>query len=200
MVEELEILLPPLAEQRRIAELLDRAEELRVKRRAALAQLELPHPIPFSRPEYLRDGNHGLPVVWVEELFRSDAIDTKHSRRVVPVGREVEKYGLKKGDILFCRSSLKLDGIAFNNVYVGEDDATLFECHLIRLSPNLKLIVPVFLNCLLRLPQMRAIAKSKSRTATMTTIDQQSLCSIDVPAPPSNCSANSPAGCRRRRS
>ena len=39
MVEELEIPLPPLAEQRRIAEVLDRAEALRAKRRAALAQL-----------------------------------------------------------------------------------------------------------------------------------------------------------------
>ena len=32
--------MPPLAEQRRIAEVLDRAEALRAKRRAALAQLD----------------------------------------------------------------------------------------------------------------------------------------------------------------
>ena len=37
---ELEIPLPPLPEQRRIAEVLDRAEALRAKRRAALAQLD----------------------------------------------------------------------------------------------------------------------------------------------------------------
>lgn len=37
---EFEIPLPPLAEQRRIAEVLDRAEALRAKRRAALAQLD----------------------------------------------------------------------------------------------------------------------------------------------------------------
>ena len=37
---ESEIPLPPLAEQRRIAEVLDRAEALRAKRRAALAQLD----------------------------------------------------------------------------------------------------------------------------------------------------------------
>ena len=36
----LQIPLPPLAEQRRIAEVLDRAEALRAKRRAALAQLD----------------------------------------------------------------------------------------------------------------------------------------------------------------
>jgi type I restriction enzyme S subunit len=39
-VRDLEIPLPPLAEQRRIAEVLDRAEALRAKRRAALAQLD----------------------------------------------------------------------------------------------------------------------------------------------------------------
>ena len=38
--ERLKIPVPPLAEQRRIAEVLDRAEELRAKRRAALAQLD----------------------------------------------------------------------------------------------------------------------------------------------------------------
>ena len=37
---KLEIILPPLEEQKRIAEVLDKAEELRAKRRAALTQLE----------------------------------------------------------------------------------------------------------------------------------------------------------------
>jgi type I restriction enzyme S subunit len=39
-LDDMEIPLPPLAEQRRIAEVLDRAEALRAKRRAALAQLD----------------------------------------------------------------------------------------------------------------------------------------------------------------
>lgn len=40
LLEAIEIPLPPLAEQRRIAEVLDRAEALRAKRRAALAELD----------------------------------------------------------------------------------------------------------------------------------------------------------------
>lgn len=40
VVSRIEIPLPPLAEQRRIAEVLDRAEALRAQRRAALAELD----------------------------------------------------------------------------------------------------------------------------------------------------------------
>jgi len=40
VLEKIEIPLPPLAEQKRIAEILDKAEELRAKRRTALAQLD----------------------------------------------------------------------------------------------------------------------------------------------------------------
>lgn len=40
LVKGVEIPLPPLEEQKRIAEVLDKAEELRAKRRAALAQLD----------------------------------------------------------------------------------------------------------------------------------------------------------------
>jgi type I restriction enzyme S subunit len=40
ILKALQIPLPPLAEQRRIAEVLDKAEALRAKRRAALAQLD----------------------------------------------------------------------------------------------------------------------------------------------------------------
>ncbi|MFH0796969.1 MAG: restriction endonuclease subunit S [Candidatus Omnitrophota bacterium] len=41
LLKQLRIPLPPLAEQRRIAEVLDRAEALRAKRRHALAQLDI---------------------------------------------------------------------------------------------------------------------------------------------------------------
>jgi type I restriction enzyme, S subunit len=40
LIKDLDLRLPPVAEQRRIADVLDRAEALRTKRRAALAQLD----------------------------------------------------------------------------------------------------------------------------------------------------------------
>ena len=89
-----------------------------------------------KNPEYVEDGGDGMPVVWVEELFRGTQINTANSRKLKPTSTEVKKYGLRHGDILFCRSSLKLDGIGFSNVYTGEDFQALFECHIIRISPK----------------------------------------------------------------
>ncbi|HEX8697202.1 MAG TPA: hypothetical protein VF815_00055, partial [Myxococcaceae bacterium] len=99
-----------------------------------------------KNPEYLPAGAGGVPVVWVEELFRGRSISTTDSRRLSASAAEVEKYGLHHGDLLFCRSSLKREGIAFSNVYLGEERAALFECHVIRLSPRLERVSPVFLN------------------------------------------------------
>ena len=142
---------PPLAEQKRIAAILDAADALRTKRREALAQLDAflqstffdmfgdpvinpmgwevrslgdvavkkPNNGIFRRnPEYSKSLDSGLPVVWVTELFRGTHIDVSESRRLKASHTEIEKYGLLTGDLLFCRSSLKLDGIAYNNVWV----------------------------------------------------------------------------------
>ena len=208
---------PPLAEQKRIAGILDAADALRAKRREALAQLDTllqstfldmfgdpvtnpmgwevrslgdlavkkPNNGVFRRnPEYSESLDSALPVVWVAELFRGNRIDVSESRRLEATQAEIEKYGLLPGDLLFCRSSLKLDGIAYNNVFLGKREEALFECHLIRVSPRTDVINPVFLNLQLRSVPMRALLKSKSKTATMTTIDQKALSSVEVVVPP----------------
>ena len=216
-LKETQIPLPPLPEQWRIAEILDKADALRAKRREALVQLdallqstfldmfgnpvtnpmgwemrslgdlavEKPNNGIFRRnPEYSESLDSGLPVVWVEELFRGTRIDVSESRRLEANQTEIEKYGLLPGDLLFCRSSLKLDGIAYNNVFLGEPEEALFECHLIRVSLRTDVVNPMFLNLQLRSGPMRAVLKSKSKTATMTTIDQKALSSVEVVVPP----------------
>jgi len=82
---ELTIPVPPLAEQRRIAEVLDRAEALRVKRRGALAQLD-------SLTQSLFLDLFGDPVInpkkWPRKLFSEigtlDRGASKHRPRNAP--------------------------------------------------------------------------------------------------------------------
>jgi type I restriction enzyme S subunit len=212
-LKAIKITLPPLPEQRRIAAILDQADALRAKRREALAQLDSltlsifiemfgdpganlkrwpidtlseiiagkPNNGIFRKNE---DYGNGLPVIWIEELFRGNWIDTSKSRRLKPTPDEREKYGLNDGDILFCRSSLKLAGVGFNNVYFGGPKEALFECHVIRISPDKDKIDPLFMNFALRMPNQRQKLFKHAKTVTMSTIDQDGLLRLELPIPP----------------
>lgn len=212
-IREAVIPLPPLAQQRRLAAILDQADALRAKRREALAHLDSlaqsmfiemfgdPGPNPMNWPQRslgslaIRKPNNGVfrkndeygsgvPVVWVEELFKGEQIDVSNARRLEATNSELEKFGLLRGDLLFCRSSLKLEGIGQSNVYLGGDRGALFECHVIRISPDQAKVSPVFLNAALRMPSQRLKLMKLAKTSTMTTIDQESLQSISLPIPP----------------
>lgn len=206
--------LPPLPEQKRIAAILDKADAIRRKRQQAIQLaddflravfLDM-FGDPGANPKGFNEAvlgelttgktNNGLfrkndeyggsvPVAWVGELFRGNKISfSEGANRIDPTEKEIDAYGLKYGDLLFCRSSLKLEGIGFNNIYLGDNDNALFECHLIRMSPCLEKVNPVFLNYQLRMPGIRARIFQQAKTSTMTTIDQAGLSRIKVFVPP----------------
>jgi len=122
--------------------------------------------------------------VWVKELFSGYTIDCSESRTLTPTDEEVKKFGLTKGDILFCRSSLNREGIGFNNVFDGMDFSALFECHIIRVSLNQRKVNSIFLNYLLRFPGLRKQIIAKANTVTMSTIGQSEIKKIEFYLPP----------------
>jgi type I restriction enzyme S subunit len=210
---KLEIPVPSLPEQKRIAAILDKADSLRRKNQQAIQLadqflravfLEMfgdPVTNPKGWDESLlsqlcngkmnngifkknEEYGEGKPVAWVGELFGThEIIFSEKTNKVTPSAKEIDKYGMNYGDILFCRSSLKLEGIGWSNVYLGKDNEALFECHVIRMPPKLDYINPVFLNFQLRLPGIRRRVFAQAKTVTMTTIDQEGLGKVKVIIP-----------------
>ncbi|PUB78698.1 MAG: restriction endonuclease subunit S [gamma proteobacterium symbiont of Ctena orbiculata] len=213
VLREIEVPLPPLAEQKRIAAILDKADAIRRKRQHAIQLAD-----EFLRSVFLdmfgdpainpktwdkfplgnlsvlgpdngifrknEEYGEGLPVVWVEQLYRDDVLDVSRSRQLSPTAKELKKYGLNKGDIVFCRSSLKREGVGFNNIYDGDNERALFECHMTRVRLDHKRVNPFFANYLLRMKNMRLHVIAQSKTVTMTTMDQDGISRIEVILPP----------------
>ena len=99
--------------------------------------------------------------------------------------RDVEKYEVKYGDMLFCRSSLVAEGIGKASI-VPESvhNKVLFECHVIRLPLDLTKCVPEFVQTLSTMDYFRNQVLAQSKTATMTTIGQDGILKTNIILPP----------------
>ena len=149
--------VPPLPIQKQIAAILEKADAAREKRRQAnqlteqflqSAFLEIfgdPVTNPkgwesqklaeciVSKPNngFFAKGHHyndqGIPIIWI-----SDFIDRFYSRvtglkRVQLKEKDVPKYEVKYGDVLFCRSSLNYAGVGKAGIIARElAEATIF--------------------------------------------------------------------------
>ena len=110
-------------------------------------------------------------------------IDLTNLDRVQVSDSELDKYRVYEGDIFFDRSSLVLEGIGHSNIILGMSEPTIFECHVMRLSPN-KLILPKFLFYYTQTNLFKQFIMSIAKTVTMTTITQPDLEKAQILIPP----------------
>ena len=129
----------------------------------------------FSRrDDYCDDGN-------VEVLGVANVVNRMYSQvtdlpRTNANEKDIKKFEVKYGDMLFCRSSLVAEGIGKASIIPeGVQTNILFECHVIRLPLDLDKCVPEFLQTLSTTKFFRNQVISKSKTATMTTIGQDGI-------------------------
>jgi type I restriction enzyme, S subunit len=148
-VAKIVVPLPPLAEQRRIAEVLDRAEALRAKRRAALAQLDSLtqslFPDLFGDPATNPKGWPTKPLGDLVAEFRYGSSNKSASQgkpalripnvaggtidlttlKLVPVGAaEFARLRLRDGDLLFVRTNGNPDFVGRCAVFDSTTAAT----------------------------------------------------------------------------
>jgi type I restriction enzyme S subunit len=211
IVKGIKVSLPPLEEQRRIAAILDKADGVRRKRKEAIRLTEelLRSTFlemfgdPVTNPkgwEVKRLGEictnfqngigknsehygHGSKVANISDLYEWHRFIPEKYSLLDVTPKEIEKYSLMRGDMLFVRSSVKREGVAVCSVY-DSDEICLFSSFMIRVRPRTDLINPEFLSLMLRTPPMRNRLILGSNTSTITNISQPGLSKIEVVVPP----------------
>ena len=136
-----------------------------------------------KRDEYVEDGNAAiLGVAYIVNRMYSGIEGLPRTNVTLA---DIQKYKVRYGDMLFCRSSLVAEGIGKASI-VPENvpDNTLFECHVIRLPLDMDKCVPEFMQVLSITDYFRKQMIAQSKTATMTTIGQDGIKKANIILPP----------------
>ena len=136
-----------------------------------------------KRDDYCADGN--VKVLGVAHVVNRMYSNTEGLPTTNGSETDIAKYGVKYGDMLFCRSSLVAAGIGKASIIPkNTPDNVLFECHVIRLPLDLDKCVPEFMQVLSTIDYFRNQVIAQSKTATMTTIGQDGILKTDIILPP----------------
>ncbi|MFN5515336.1 MAG: restriction endonuclease subunit S [Cyanobacteriota bacterium] len=126
----------------------------------------------------------GTLLVNVWDLYCDEVILEETLERIKTTSEENNRFKAKEGDIFFCRSSLKPEGVGWSCLLEKLNEPAVFECHLIRARVNSQKILPSFLNYFARSYFGVAYIRAKSVVTTMATIDQGTLYNLPVICPP----------------
>ena len=206
-----EVPLPPLPEQRRIAAILDHADALRAKRRAALARLdemaqaifvEMFGPPPYSETVALHEcvedfrygtseksASDGRPTLRIPNVI-SGTINLNDLRFVPVSDIEFQRLSLRQEDILFVRTNGNPDYVgrcATVQSNLGADcnlrpSDFAYASYLIRARLKAELLDPVFLCAFLSMKAGRKQIRERAKTsAGQFNINTDGLGSLHVP-------------------
>ena len=213
LVKGVQVPLPPLAEQRRIAEVLDRAEALRAKRRAGLAQLDTltqsifldlfgdPHRNQKEWPRRPISGLFAAPPIFGSMIppvterrgwlalrvgnIQNWTLDFSDRKYVdLPTG-SVERHSVKDGDLLLARAIASEEHLGKCVVANPRDEHWAFDSHLMRLRFDRQQAEPEFIRHLFMTPGGRRLFLSASRKSTVQfNINTKEISALRIPVPP----------------
>jgi type I restriction enzyme S subunit len=74
----------------------------------------------------------GKKIIMMNEIFAQRRIRNVNMKRVPVSETEIKSHGLKKGDLLFARTSLKFEGAGKCVIFEGDKETVVYESNLIR--------------------------------------------------------------------
>lgn len=212
-LRRMKISLPPLEEQRRIVDLLSRAEGIvRLRREAQKKAAELIPALfldmfgdPATNPkgwlvvqlgELITDGpqnglykhsslyGEGTPILRIDSFYDGRVKNLQGLKRVSITQEEVHKYRLHEKDIVINRvNSVEYIGKSALIPLLLED--TVFESNMMRFSIDCKRCLPKYLIEFLQTACSKTQILAKAKHAiNQSSINQQDVRSIALPIPP----------------
>jgi type I restriction enzyme, S subunit len=125
----------------------------------------------------------GYRYLNVADVYKRLIVNVMNLQKVASLHDSSKSFCLSKGDILFVRSSLKKEGIGKCCVYMENSKDTLFDCHLIRVRLEQSQINPIYFASYWITDSGQKELIRRSKTTTMTTINQKSLVEALIPFP-----------------
>jgi type I restriction enzyme, S subunit len=125
----------------------------------------------------------GYKLINVSDMYIESTINEGILSLIEISEDEFSRNKVENGDIFFTRSSLVKSGIAHSNIYLGHSSDVIFDGHLIRFRPNRKIVIPIFINYLLKTDHIRNQLVARGKTATMTTIGQSDVGGVNLSIP-----------------
>jgi type I restriction enzyme S subunit len=215
--------LPGIDEQRRIVDLLSRAEGIARLRRQAQQKVAALIPTifvdmfgdPATNPKGLDvvalgdvlasadygssakagDEEAGLPMIRMGNVDYSGNIDLAALKYVDLPPDDVARFGLKDGDILFNRTNSK-ELVGKTGLWIGDREAVLAS-YFIRLRVDERLARPFFVWAFMNMPHMKRVLFETARGAIgQANINSRELRAFRIPLPDLDEQARFESRCR----
>lgn len=211
--DNLEIYLPPLVQQQKIANILDLADALRQNEKALITKYdELIQALfldmfgdPVSNPKkwekkefknYTLDVKNGITrrPKTEEDNFGNKVLKLKHIRsnfinydcenRIILEESEKQKFDVKVGDLLFIRVNGNPDYVGRCALHNNIDQEVYYNDHIMRVRYNLNFYNGLFLSQYLNFPYgQNEISKQIKTSAGQHTINQGGLEKLNLIVP-----------------
>lgn len=208
-LNKMTIILPPLEEQKKIARILDKADEIRTKKRLANDKLDeflkstfismFGDPVRNNKNwekgtirDLIKEAKYGTsgkasstgeyPILRMGNLTYKGVITYDDLKYIDLKNEEISKYTLQNGDILFNRTNSK-ELVGKTAIYKS-DKPMAFAGYLVRVRTNEK-AVPDFISSYMNSDYMKSTLRAKCKNIVgMANINAQEFQDFEIYIPP----------------
>jgi type I restriction enzyme S subunit len=132
-----------------------------------------------------KKGKIGIPLIDVLNMYGGGiSVNLGKLFRVNLSFDKDSDFLLKKGDILFVRSSLKREGAGWSSLFNGANEPITFCGFIIRARLISKDVIPEFITYFLRSKTARRHLIAGAGQVAISNVSQEILNTLDVPIPP----------------